>query len=163
MTNLLLVIPNMLLLSARLMVDPRVPAKERLLVAGAIVYALMPFDFIPDMLPFVGQVDDAYLIALTLLLTVASGGLGMALPVVLLIVGMRIAPLSAAVADHFGVLGVGLALAAPVIAAPPRLAFRLAAHRLVGAPRGRLKGLLAIRAAAWRDNHFLRGSFRVQP
>ncbi len=67
MTNLLLVIPNMLLLSARLMVDPRVPAKERLLVAGAIVYAIMPFDFIPDMLPFVGQVDDAYLVALTLL------------------------------------------------------------------------------------------------
>ena len=67
MTNLLLVIPNLLLLSARLMVDPRVPAKERLLVAGAIVYALMPLDFIPDMLPFIGQVDDAYLIALTLL------------------------------------------------------------------------------------------------
>jgi len=67
LTNLLLVIPNLLLLSTRLMVDPRVPAKERLLVAGAIVYAFVPFDFIPDMLPFVGQVDDAYLIALTLL------------------------------------------------------------------------------------------------
>ena len=67
MTNLLLVIPNLLLLSGRLMVDPRVPTKERLLVAGAIVYAFMPLDFIPDMLPFVGQVDDAYLIALTLL------------------------------------------------------------------------------------------------
>jgi uncharacterized membrane protein YkvA (DUF1232 family) len=67
MTNLLLIIPNMLLLSARLMIDPRVPAKERLLVAGAIVYALVPLDFIPDMLPFIGQVDDAYLIALTLL------------------------------------------------------------------------------------------------
>ena len=67
MANLLLVIPNLLLLSARLMVDPRVPAKERLLVAGAIVYAFMPLDFIPDMLPFIGQVDDAYLIALTLL------------------------------------------------------------------------------------------------
>ena len=67
MTNLLLVIPNLLFLSGRLMVDPRVPAKERLLVAGAILYAFMPLDFIPDMLPFVGQVDDAYLIALTLL------------------------------------------------------------------------------------------------
>jgi uncharacterized membrane protein YkvA (DUF1232 family) len=67
MTNLLLVIPNLLVLSARLMVDPRVPTKERLLVAGAIAYAFVPFDFIPDMLPFVGQVDDAYLIALTLL------------------------------------------------------------------------------------------------
>jgi len=67
MTNLLLVIPNLLLLCARLMVDPRVPAKERLLVAGAIVYALVPLDFIPDMIPFVGQVDDAYLVALSLL------------------------------------------------------------------------------------------------
>jgi len=67
MTNLVLIIPNLLLLSARLMVDPRVPAKERLLVAGAIAYAVIPFDFIPDMIPFVGQVDDAYLIALTLL------------------------------------------------------------------------------------------------
>ncbi len=67
MTNLLLIIPNMLLLCGRLMTDPRVPAKERLLVGGAIVYAIMPFDFIPDMLPFVGQVDDAYLVSLTLL------------------------------------------------------------------------------------------------
>ena len=67
MKNLLLVIPNLLLLCTRLMVDSRVPAKERLLVAGAIVYALVPLDFIPDMLPFVGQVDDAYLVALSLL------------------------------------------------------------------------------------------------
>lgn len=67
LTNLLLIIPNLLLLCGRLMTDGRVPSKERLLVAGAIVYAFMPLDFIPDMLPFVGQVDDAYLIALTLL------------------------------------------------------------------------------------------------
>jgi uncharacterized membrane protein YkvA (DUF1232 family) len=67
MKNLLLFIPNLVILCARLMVDSRVPAKERLLVAGAIIYALVPFDLIPDMLPFVGQVDDAYLIGLTLL------------------------------------------------------------------------------------------------
>ena len=67
MKNLLLFIPNLVLLCGRLMVDPRVPAKERLLVGGAIIYAIIPLDLIPDMLPFVGQVDDAYLIALTLL------------------------------------------------------------------------------------------------
>jgi uncharacterized membrane protein YkvA (DUF1232 family) len=67
MKNLLLFVPNLLLLCARLMVDPRVPATERVLVAGAILYAVIPFDFIPDFLPFVGQVDDAYLIAMTLL------------------------------------------------------------------------------------------------
>ena len=67
MQNLLMFVPNMVLLCGRLMVDPRVPTKERVLVAGAIVYALVPFDLIPDMLPFVGQIDDAYLIALSLL------------------------------------------------------------------------------------------------
>ena len=65
--NLLLFIPNMLLLCGRLLTDSRVPTAERALVAGAIVYAIIPFDLIPDMIPFVGQVDDAYLIALTLL------------------------------------------------------------------------------------------------
>ena len=67
MKNVLLFIPNLLLLCARLMVDPRVPGKERLLVAGAIVYAIIPLDLIPDLIPFVGQVDDLYLISLTLL------------------------------------------------------------------------------------------------
>ena len=67
MKNLLLFIPNMILLCGRLMIDPRVPTTDRLLVAGAIIYALIPLDLIPDMLPFVGQIDDAYLISLTLL------------------------------------------------------------------------------------------------
>ncbi|HEV2884053.1 MAG TPA: YkvA family protein [Pyrinomonadaceae bacterium] len=65
--NLLLFIPNMFMLCVRLLTDSRVPAAERALVAGAIVYAIVPIDLIPDMIPFVGQVDDAYLIALTLL------------------------------------------------------------------------------------------------
>jgi uncharacterized membrane protein YkvA (DUF1232 family) len=65
--NLLLFFPNMLLLCGRLLTDSRVPAPERALLAGAIIYAIIPFDLIPDMIPFVGQVDDAYLIALTLL------------------------------------------------------------------------------------------------
>ena len=67
MKNLLLFVPNTVLLCGRLMTDSRVPRTERALVAGAIVYAIVPFDLIPDMIPFVGQIDDAYLIALTLL------------------------------------------------------------------------------------------------
>ena len=35
--------------------------------AAAIVYAISPVDLIPDLFPFIGQVDDIYLIALTLL------------------------------------------------------------------------------------------------
>ena len=65
--NLLLFIPNMILLCARLMTDARVPKTEKALVAGAVLYAIIPFDLIPDMIPFVGQIDDAYLIAVTLL------------------------------------------------------------------------------------------------
>ena len=67
MKNLLLFLPNMVILSARLMVDSRVPRTERALFAAAIIYAIIPFDFIPDMLPFVGQIDDLFLISMTLL------------------------------------------------------------------------------------------------
>ena len=67
MKSLLMFLPNMVLLCARLMTDSRVPRTEKALLGGAIIYALIPFDLIPDMIPFVGQLDDAYLIALTLL------------------------------------------------------------------------------------------------
>ncbi len=67
MKNLLMFLPNMLSLCGRLMRDARVPRTEKLLFAGAILYAIAPFDLIPDMIPFVGQVDDLYLIALTLM------------------------------------------------------------------------------------------------
>jgi len=67
MKNLLMFLPNLIALCGRLMVDKRVPVAEKALFAGAVIYALMPFDLIPDMIPFVGQVDDSYLISLTLL------------------------------------------------------------------------------------------------
>ena len=67
MKNLLMFLPNMVMLSMRLMVDSRVPKTERALFAAAIIYAVIPFDFLPDMIPFLGQVDDLFLIAMTLL------------------------------------------------------------------------------------------------
>jgi uncharacterized membrane protein YkvA (DUF1232 family) len=67
MKNLLMFLPNMVALSGKLMTDRRVSTTDKVLFAGAILYALMPLDLIPDVLPFVGQIDDAYLIALTLL------------------------------------------------------------------------------------------------
>src|SRR5256884_5660964 len=67
MKNLLMFLPNMVILCGRLMVDKRVPRAERALFAAAVIYAIIPFDFIPDMIPFVGQIDDLFLISLTLL------------------------------------------------------------------------------------------------
>ena len=65
--GMLMFIPNLIGLLGRLMTDARVPRAEKVFVAAAIVYAVSPLDFIPDMIPFVGQIDDAYMIALTLL------------------------------------------------------------------------------------------------
>jgi uncharacterized membrane protein YkvA (DUF1232 family) len=67
MKNLLMFLPNLVMLCLKLMVDKRVPRTERALFAAAVIYAVVPFDFIPDMIPFVGQVDDLFLIALTVL------------------------------------------------------------------------------------------------
>ena len=67
MKNLLMFLPNMVVLCGKLMVDKRVPVTERALFAAAVIYAIIPFDFIPDMIPFVGQIDDLFLISLTVL------------------------------------------------------------------------------------------------
>lgn len=67
MRNLLLFLPNLVGLCVRLLGDARVSVADKALFAGAIVYAVVPLDLIPDVLPLVGQVDDVYLIALALL------------------------------------------------------------------------------------------------
>ena len=59
--------PNLVGLCGRLIADARVSKTDKALFASAILYALAPLDLMPDLLPFIGQVDDAYLIALTLL------------------------------------------------------------------------------------------------
>lgn len=46
--------------------DPRVSIVDKALVLATIGYVVMPFDFIPDFLPVLGQVDDLYLLALAL-------------------------------------------------------------------------------------------------
>lgn len=63
----LLLIPNFLKLLYRLFTDSRVPLAEKAFLAGAIVYVISPLDLIPDVIPFIGEVDDLYLVALTLL------------------------------------------------------------------------------------------------
>lgn len=60
-------LPNMVRLSGSLLMDGRVPVAEKALFAASIVYAISPIDLIPDIFPFIGQIDDIYLISLTLL------------------------------------------------------------------------------------------------
>lgn len=67
MRNFLLFLPNMVMLLGRMLKDGRVPVAEKALFLAAIVYVISPLDFIPDFFPFIGQVDDIYVVALTLL------------------------------------------------------------------------------------------------
>lgn len=67
MHGFLMFLPNMVMLLGRLLKDARVPTAEKALFVAAIVYVISPLDFIPDVLPFIGQVDDMYVVALTLL------------------------------------------------------------------------------------------------
>lgn len=67
MKSLLMFLPNLVRLCLGLLKDSRVPLAEKALFAAAIVYAVVPLDLIPDVFPFIGQIDDVYLIALTLL------------------------------------------------------------------------------------------------
>ena len=59
-------IPNYVRLLLGLMRDKRVSRWDRILVFGAIAYVLTPIDFIPDFIPFLGQVDDIFLIVTAL-------------------------------------------------------------------------------------------------
>jgi len=67
MKNFMMFLPNMVMLLGRLLKDQRVPTAERALFVAAIVYVISPLDFIPDVFPFIGQVDDIYVVALVLL------------------------------------------------------------------------------------------------
>ena len=67
MKDLLLLLPNLLALMVRLVRDPRVSRADKVILGGTILYVIAPLDFIPDMIPFIGQVDDTYLVAVSLL------------------------------------------------------------------------------------------------
>ena len=70
----LTLIPNFLKLLYRLFKDKRVPMAEKALLVGAIAYVVSPIDILPDVIPFIGQVDDLYLIALVTLRLLSRTG-----------------------------------------------------------------------------------------
>ncbi len=67
-------IPNFLRLLYGLITDSRVNAVDKLVVAGAIAYILLPMDIIPDFVPFLGEVDDVFLLILSLQRLIANAG-----------------------------------------------------------------------------------------
>jgi uncharacterized membrane protein YkvA (DUF1232 family) len=66
--------PAYLRLLGGLLTDKRVNALDKLLVAGAIAYIVMPIDLIPDFIPFLGEVDDLYLLLFALQRLISNTG-----------------------------------------------------------------------------------------
>jgi uncharacterized membrane protein YkvA (DUF1232 family) len=65
-------LPLMARLFTRLFRDPRVGRLPKALLIGALLYVLLPFDFLSDFLPLIGLADDV-----TLLLAAAQAFLAL--------------------------------------------------------------------------------------
>ncbi len=67
-------LPAYLRLLGGLLLDRRVAALDKALVAGAIAYILLPTDLIPDVIPFLGEVDDVFLLVTALQRLIENAG-----------------------------------------------------------------------------------------
>lgn len=67
MKDYILFIPNLLRLLIALLRDSRVSSADKAIVAGTILYVISPIDVLPDFIPFIGLVDDSYLIGISVL------------------------------------------------------------------------------------------------
>ncbi len=61
-----MILPNLVKLVTRLVRDPRVPRRHRMLALGALAYVVSPIDLIPDAVPLLGPLDDVLVVALAL-------------------------------------------------------------------------------------------------
>jgi uncharacterized membrane protein YkvA (DUF1232 family) len=69
-------LPNFLRLLGGLLSDARVTLVDKLLVAGAFAYILLPLDYVPDFIPFLGEIDDIFLLVMALQRLIANAGRG---------------------------------------------------------------------------------------
>lgn len=67
-------IPAYIRLLLGLMSDARVSRIDRFMVLAAAAYIISPLDFIPDFVPFLGEVDDIFLLMLALQRLVENTG-----------------------------------------------------------------------------------------
>jgi uncharacterized membrane protein YkvA (DUF1232 family) len=59
-------VPDCIVLFRRLLADPCVPRRKKLVLAALIPYLALPFDLVPDFIPVVGYLDDAVIVAFVL-------------------------------------------------------------------------------------------------
>ncbi|CAN5246345.1 hypothetical protein BH18ACT5_BH18ACT5_11080 [soil metagenome] len=61
-----LMLPNLVKLLARLIKDPRVPRRSKLVLMAAIGYVMSPIDFLPEFIPVAGILDDLFIVVFAL-------------------------------------------------------------------------------------------------
>lgn len=66
--------PDCVVLFKRLLGDPRVPRRAKTALALVVPYLAMPFDLIPDVIPVLGQLDDALIVVVALRYVARSAG-----------------------------------------------------------------------------------------
>ena len=59
-------VPHALILTRRLLGDPRVGGASKALLWALLAYIVSPIDIVPDFIPVAGVLDDAVLVALVL-------------------------------------------------------------------------------------------------
>ena len=67
-------LPNYVRLLFGLLRDRRVATIDKVLVGAAIAYILAPVDLIPDWIPFLGEVDDVFLLVTALQRLISNAG-----------------------------------------------------------------------------------------
>ena len=67
-------IPDCIVLCSRLLRDPRVPRRKKLLLVALAGYLALPFDLVPDFIPVAGQLDDVVVVAFVLRSLLRGGG-----------------------------------------------------------------------------------------
>src|SRR5919106_1261477 len=67
-------ISDCIVLVRRLLGDPRVPRRHKLLLGVLVGYLAFPFDLVPDFIPVAGHLDDALLVVLALRAVLRGSG-----------------------------------------------------------------------------------------
>jgi uncharacterized membrane protein YkvA (DUF1232 family) len=67
-------VPDCVVLCTRLLRDPRLRRRHKLLLVALSAYLALPFDLVPDFIPVAGQLDDAVIVGFVLHRLLRSGG-----------------------------------------------------------------------------------------
>jgi uncharacterized membrane protein YkvA (DUF1232 family) len=67
-------IPDCIVLVRRLLGEPRVHRRQKLLLGALVGYLALPFDLVPDFIPVAGHIDDLLVVVLALRVVLRASG-----------------------------------------------------------------------------------------